>query len=366
MGSRRVISLVLCFLLAFSCFAFGLSSAVFAESTDIQITDQYDISADRLYKYGLFKGGEEGYDLESESDRVQAAVMIVRLLGAEEDVLQNTYSHPYTDVPKWASNYVGYLFQNDIILTTEKDKFGSSEKISASDYTSGVLSALGYHNVTAGDKTEAVYRAATRSELLTKNEVELIKETEFNRGTMVFIAEKALNTKLKGEKVTLFEKLDEAKIIKDLPDPTDIIRYGKTAVKLANAQKAAANVIAQAKTNIGVRYRSGGKSPSTGFDCSGYVGYTLIQSGVWNRYYGSCDGVKSQCTTVSKAEAKPGDLVFFSGTYRTSRNYTHVGIYLGNDQFIHASSSQGVTISSFGSGYWANHYSCIARPTVLM
>ncbi|MBR5229182.1 MAG: C40 family peptidase, partial [Firmicutes bacterium] len=64
--------------------------------------------------------------------------------------------------------------------------------------------------------------------------------------------------------------------------------------------------------------------------------------------------------------AKPGDLVFFSGTYRTSRNYTHVGIYLGNGQFIHSASSQGVTVSSFTSGYWANHYSGVARPTVLM
>jgi len=365
MGSRRVISLVLSFLLAFSCLAFGLTSVSFAEDDDVEITELYDISADRLYMNGLFKGGEEGYDLESESDKVQAAVMLVRLLGAEDTVLKNTFSHPYTDVPKWASDYVGYLYQNDITLTSEKDVLGAKDNISADDYTAVVLSALGY-KAEVGMRERALDRVAVKSGLLTENELKLISETEFNRGTMVYIAEKALNTKLSGQDVTLYEKLDEQGAIKNLPEPTDIIRYGKTAVKLANAQKAAANIITEAKKNLGVRYRSGGKSPSTGFDCSGYVGYTLIQSGVWDRFYGSCDGVKSQCTTISKEEARPGDLVFFTGTYRTSRNYTHVGIYLGGDQFIHSASSKGVSIASFGSGYWASHYSCIARPTVLM
>ncbi|MBR5229044.1 MAG: S-layer homology domain-containing protein, partial [Firmicutes bacterium] len=285
MGSRRVISLVLSFLLTFLCLTVGVTVTAFAETNDVEITNQYDISADRLYVYGLFKGGEEGYNLESESDRVQAAVMLVRLLGAEEQVLKNTYYHPYTDVPKWASNYVGYLYQNEIILTTEKDKFGPDEKISATDYTVGVLSALGYHKVDAGDREKAVYRAAKNAGLLTAEEVSLISETEFNRGTMVYISEKALNTKIKGAQVTLYEKLDKAGIIKNLPEPTDEIRYGKTAVKLANAKKAAANIITKAKENVGVRYRSGGRSPATGFDCSGYVGYTLVQSGVWDRYY---------------------------------------------------------------------------------
>lgn len=365
MGSRRVISLVLSFLLAFSCLLCGFTCTAFAEDDDVEITELYDASADILYMAGLFKGGEEGYDLESESDKVQAAVMLVRLLGAEDTVFKNDFSHPYTDVPNWASDYVGYLYQNDITLTNEKEKLGAKENISADDYTAVVLAALGY-KAEVGMREKALDRAAVKSGLLTEDEVKLIRETEFNRGTMVYIAEKALNTKINGEDVTLYEKLDKQGVIKNLPEPTDEIRYGKTAVKLANAKKAAANIVAESKKCLGVRYRSGGKSPATGFDCSGFVGYTLIQSGVWDRYYGSCDGVKSQCTTISKEEARPGDLVFFTGTYRTSRNYTHVGIYLGGNQFIHSASSKGVSIASFGSGYWASHYSCIARPTVLM
>ncbi len=295
MGSRRVISLVLSFLLTFSCLMVGFTSASFADDTDteIVITDQYDLSADRLYKYGLFKGGAEGYDLESESDKTQAAVMLVRLIGAEGDVLTNTYSHPYTDVPKWASNYVGYLYQNEIYLTTDSEELGASERISVYDYIAVVLSALRYSRVHVGSDAESVVKAAVKAGLLSEEEVTLISNTEFNRGTMVYIAEKALSTQISGEMLTLYEVLDANGAIQNLPDPDDIIRYGKKAVKLANARKVASNVISQAKTSMGIRYRSGGKSPSTGFDCSGYVGYTLIQSGVWNRFYGSCDGVMS-------------------------------------------------------------------------
>ena len=130
MGSRRVISLVLSFLLAFSCLLCGFTCTAFAEDDDVEITELYDASADILYMAGLFKGGEEGYDLESESDKVQAAVMLVRLLGAEDTVLKNDFSHPYTDVPNWASDYVGYLYQNDITLTNEKEKLGAKENIS--------------------------------------------------------------------------------------------------------------------------------------------------------------------------------------------------------------------------------------------
>ncbi len=191
---------------------------------------------------------------------------------------------------------------------------------------------------------------------------------------MVYVSRKALNTFIAGTETTLFNDLNSRGIIKSLAAPDDIIRYGNVKEETAHVVQQASEtkpevgntIISKAKANLGIRYRSGGKSPKTGFDCSGFVGYAMIQSGVWSAHPGSCDGISSKCTKVSMSQAKPGDVVFFKGTYKTSRTYSHVGIYLGNGKMIHASSSKGISIDSITSGYWAKHYSSIARPTVLM
>lgn len=118
----------------------------------------------------------------------------------------------------------------------------------------------------------------------------------------------------------------------------------------AAASKADA-IIATAKQYIGVPYVWGGTSPA-GFDCSGLIYYVFKQHGITlNRT------AKTQYTHgsyVSRAGLKPGDLVFFQNTYTTG--ISHVGIYIGSDQFIHASSSKGVIVSSLQNSYWSGHY----------
>ncbi len=113
-----------------------------------------------------------------------------------------------------------------------------------------------------------------------------------------------------------------------------------------------ATIVSTAKKYLGTPYVYGGASPS-GFDCSGFVYYVLNSLGIsvsrtLNTMYG-------QGTAVSKANLKPGDVVFFKNTYKVG--ISHVGIYVGGDQFIHAPNSRSVvSYASLNTTYWTNHY----------
>ncbi len=111
------------------------------------------------------------------------------------------------------------------------------------------------------------------------------------------------------------------------------------------------SVIKTAKQYIGIPYLWGGTTPS-GFDCSGFTWYVFHQCGITlNR---NSAAQYQHGTYVSKNNLQPGDLVFFQNTYR--EGISHVGIYIGGGEFIHASSSKGVTISSLSNSYWSSHY----------
>ncbi len=110
-------------------------------------------------------------------------------------------------------------------------------------------------------------------------------------------------------------------------------------------------IIATAKKYIGVPYLWAGTTPK-GFDCSGFVQYVFKQHGIsLNR---TAETQYKHGTYVSKSNLKPGDLVFFQNTYKAG--ISHVGIYIGDGKFIHASSSKGITISNLSSSYYASHY----------
>lgn len=111
-------------------------------------------------------------------------------------------------------------------------------------------------------------------------------------------------------------------------------------------------ILAEARKYLGVRYVGGGASPS-GFDCSGLVYYVLKQVG-YSPYRTPVDQYRHG-TYVAKSDLKAGDIVFFAGT--GASGISHVGIYAGNGQFIHAPNSRStVSYSDLTSGYWANHY----------
>ncbi len=105
---------------------------------------------------------------------------------------------------------------------------------------------------------------------------------------------------------------------------------------------------------IGCPYVWGGSSPSTGFDCSGFVCWVFTKSGVHSLPRTTAQGIYNQCTPVSASAAKPGDIIFFTGTYHSGNPVTHVGIYCGNGVMAHA--GDPVKYSSINSPYWQSHF----------
>lgn len=138
-------------------------------------------------------------------------------------------------------------------------------------------------------------------------------------------------------------------------DPLFFIK-NKAAGILVNAEALTKSlivttIITNAKEHIGTRYVFGGSKPG-GFDCSGFTQYIFAQSDI--SIPRSTTEQYRIGTYVEKSELQPGDLVFFANTYR--KGISHVGIYIGDGNMIHASSSKGITIASLSSNYNVNHY----------
>ena len=114
-----------------------------------------------------------------------------------------------------------------------------------------------------------------------------------------------------------------------------------------------ARMIREAEKYLGRAYVWGGASPETGFDCSGFVSWVINNSGNgWNVGRQTAEGLRGSCAAVPASEARPGDLVFFQGTYNTS-GASHVGIYVGNGMMIHAGNP--VKYSNIRTPYWEGH-----------
>ena len=113
-----------------------------------------------------------------------------------------------------------------------------------------------------------------------------------------------------------------------------------------------AAIIKEAEKYLGYPYVWGGSSPSTSFDCSGFVSWVINHSG-WDVGRLGAQGLCNICTPVSSANVKPGDLVFFTGTYDTP-GVSHVGIYVGNNMMIHC--GDPISYANLNSSYWQSHF----------
>ncbi len=118
-------------------------------------------------------------------------------------------------------------------------------------------------------------------------------------------------------------------------------------------------MITEAEKYLGYPYVWGGSSPSTSFDCSGFVSWVVNHCGNgWSVGRQTAEGLRTCCKIIPRSEAKPGDLIFFKGTYNTS-GASHVGIYVGDGMMIHC--GKPIQYASCETSYWQSHFYCFGR-----
>ncbi len=113
-------------------------------------------------------------------------------------------------------------------------------------------------------------------------------------------------------------------------------------------------MIAEAEKYLGYPYVWGGSSPSTSFDCSGFVCWVLDKSGVYPMSRTTAQGIFNQCAKIPPSEARPGDIIFFTGTYDSPGPVSHVGIYVGNGMMLHCGNP--ISYTSIQTNYWQSHF----------
>lgn len=185
---------------------------------------RYEAHADALKSLGLFSGTNNGFELDRAPKRVEVAAMLVKFLGAEAEANAMKYIHPFTDVPAWANNIVGYMYEKGLTTGIGNNMFGSSKTASAKDYSVFLLKALGY------DMNDFEYANtmafAVKSGLFSEADRADVEGRAFRRDEMVYLSYKALFAKAKGSELTLAEKLGKGEVPKVVvrPEVTMTIR----------------------------------------------------------------------------------------------------------------------------------------------
>jgi len=164
---------------------------------------------------GLFNGTDKGFELERIPTRIEGAAMLLRLLGKEQTAKDQNIPHPFTDVPSWANSLIGYMYKNGLTSGTSAATFGSAEQLTAGQYVTFVLRALGYSEKNNDFKFENALDKAVQAGLLSASESSSLKSrSNILRNDVVGLSYNALKTKPKASSTTLLDKLvNQDKII---------------------------------------------------------------------------------------------------------------------------------------------------------
>ena len=189
---------------------FLVLALIMSISTPVMLAESVDYTprAEVLKSLGLFLGSDSGFELERVATRLEAAVMVVRLLGKEEVARAENKSHPFNDVPEWANYYVGYLYQNNITKGVSADSFGSADTSTAAQYATYVLRALGYDD-SKGDFywDQSLEKMAEKGIISSGEAASFASSAGILRGEVVAISYASLFAFPQNESTTLLEKL---------------------------------------------------------------------------------------------------------------------------------------------------------------
>lgn len=166
-----------------------------------------------LKELGLFMGSENGFELDRQPNRLEGAVMLVRLLGKEKSALASNSKCPFNDVPAWAAPYVGYMYSNRLTSGKSQYEFGSEDLITPEQYLTFVLRALGYDDSKGDFSWDEARDKALNVDLIDGATYSTLKQKSFLRDDVVGISYDALEVNLKGQDKSLSDKLVEEKVI---------------------------------------------------------------------------------------------------------------------------------------------------------
>ena len=202
---KRILSLILALVI----------SLVLVPGTALAADSEAEEAAQSLYELGLFNGiganadGTPNFDLDRAPTRQEAITMLVRLLGKEKEAQAGTWEIPFTDVDDWAKPYVGYAYTNHLTGGTSPTTFSGNDTVTATQYLTFVLRALGYQDG-ADFQWDKAWELSDRIEL---TDGSYNAETTFTRGDVAIISESALSMTGKGNDVTLLSQLVNAKVV---------------------------------------------------------------------------------------------------------------------------------------------------------
>lgn len=170
-------------------------------------TPKYLAEAEKLNVLSIFKGSNEGFMLDRPPTRIEAGIIFVRLVGGEKEAIANKYSHPFTDVPKWGQDYVGFLYKHNLTKGISADKFGSRKVVKASEYMTMALRSIGYHDEGIDFKWRKSLDKALELDLVDQELFAELSKSKFLRDHVVKISYDLLSQPVKGDTATLAEKL---------------------------------------------------------------------------------------------------------------------------------------------------------------
>lgn len=178
----------------------SVPAGAFASERDFTVPTQ---QADALRQLGLFQGTDTGYELERAPTRIEALVMLIRLLGQEQAALAGDWSHPFTDVPEWAEAYAGYAWENGLTKGVSETLLDAAAPSAAAQYLTFVLRALGYSDAAGDFSWDNPYQLAVQADIFSDHLV----VNDFLRADVVLTSYAALSAAFKDSEQLLAAKL---------------------------------------------------------------------------------------------------------------------------------------------------------------